>query len=555
MFNRLGIELKQNLPDIEQFESYVFEMEDRLPEIHRLLSSTSADASSAQKVISDAQHLMPTAKQTVNEGLSTIDRTLSFLNQAEKKLNEMSPRIEEDLQKVLNISKEANDFLTKANQMKLDFTELDQAKHRLDQQLTDSLQRIDTIQSDLIWLRDVAQQEAQNSEDPQAQERLDRIQKAIDQTGNIKSLMQEAQANGRNLNGLLEGREQQLHKALTDLQEITGNTTIRLEGFISEYRNEIRPAIISETASAKKTLSNARSILTSIQTAIPEVERLLANTAGNITEGQKMLNEALNQYPYISDKVNRLADRIRTIQGEANIQDIIQLLINNPQAERSFFEEPIVLNETKLFPIKNYGTGMTPFYTVLSIWVGCLLLISLLATDIESDKGLTDRQVYVGKYLTFLSIGMLQTLIVTIGDLFILHVDVHNPGWFVLFGLLISTVFMVIVYTFVSLLGDVGKALAIVMLVLQIAGSGGTYPVVLLPKFFQLINPFLPFTYGVDIMREAVGGIVWQRVFNDVVFLVITWIVVFIAGIFLKKLVNRKTHQLFRKSRESGLFH
>jgi putative membrane protein len=93
------------------------------------------------------------------------------------------------------------------------------------------------------------------------------------------------------------------------------------------------------------------------------------------------------------------------------------------------------------------------------------------------------------------------------------------------------------------------------MLVLQIAGSGGTYPIVLLPRFFQWINPGLPFTYAIDIMREAVGGIVWQRVFTDVTFLLITGIVFLLAGLLLKRAVNQKTHQLLKKSRESGLFH
>ena len=144
---------------------------------------------------------------------------------------------------------------------------------------------------------------------------------------------------------------------------------------------------------------------------------------------------------------------------------------------------------------------MTPFYTVLSIWVGCLLLISLLSTDIHREGQFTSRQIYVGRLFTFGLIGLLQTLIVTIGDILLLGVTVKEPLLFILFGMLISMVFMSIVYTLVSVFGDVGKALAIVMLVLQIAGSGGTYPVMLLPEFFQWINPILPFTHAIDLMR------------------------------------------------------
>ena len=183
---------------------------------------------------------------------------------------------------------------------------------------------------------------------------------------------------------------------------------------------------------------------------------------------------------------------------------------------------------------------MTPFYTVLSIWVGCLLLISLLSTDAESRNDVGPREVYIGKLMTFMSIGLLQTVIITVGDLLILGVQAQSPFLFILFGLFISIIFMLIVYTLVTLFGDVGKAMAIVMLVLQIAGSGGTYPIMLLPSFFQFINPALPFTYAIDLMREAVGGIVWKQATTDITFLLITGTVFILIGFFLKEAINQK---------------
>src|SRR5699024_10324001 len=126
-----------------------------------------------------------------------------------------------------------------------------------------------------------------------------------------------------------------------------------------------------------------------------------------------------------------------------------------------------------------------------------------------------------GRLLTFLTIGLLQTLVVTNGDMFLLGVPVAHPVWFVVCGLLISCVFMTIVYSVVSLFCVVGKSLAIVMLVLLIAGSGGTYPVSLLPIFFHKIIPSLLFTYAVDLMREAVGGFVCHQVYISVTALTI----------------------------------
>ncbi|GGA42944.1 YhgE/Pip domain-containing protein [Psychrobacillus lasiicapitis] len=555
LFNDLGIEIEKDLPDIQNFEDYVFKMEQDLPEIHHLLTGAQKDASSAQKIITQATSMLPRAEQITTEGLSSIERTIDFLTKAQNRLNEVAPQVKNDLEKVSKISKSTNEFLQSVQNVPLDFTELDRVKADLDSKMTSNIQTVDAISKDLNWLKEVSNSSNESSEETNNEEQQTRLDNAIDKTNELKSFLQEAQTNTRTIDTLVKDKEQQFQTTLNDLQQIAQNTSVQLDAFMNEYKNNIEPTVLSEVAKAKKTLGNAKEMLTSIQSTLPEVASTLNSADAHIKEGKTTLDQALAQYPYINDKVNQLADRIRKVQGETNINEIIQLLRNDPQAERSFFEEPIVLNENKLFPIANYGTGMTPFYTVLAIWVGCLLLISLLATDANHERNVSERSVYFGRLFTFSAIGLLQALIVTIGDIVLLGVDVKDSLWFILFGFLISFVFMSIVYTLVSVFGDVGKALAIIMLVLQIAGAGGTYPVVLLPEFFQTINPALPFTYAVDLMREAVGGIVWPRVIRDVSFLLLFSLAFLLFGTFLKEKINRKTKLMLKKSRESGLFH
>ncbi|MER2172733.1 MAG: YhgE/Pip domain-containing protein, partial [Psychrobacillus psychrodurans] len=510
---------------------------------------------SAQKIISQANSMVPRAEQITTEGLSSIEKTIDFLTKAQNRLNELAPVVENDLEKVSEIAQSTNEFIQSVQNVQLDFTELDRVKEDLDNKITYNIQTVDSIEKDLNWLKEVANSSNDSNLEENKVEQQTKLAHAIDRTNELKAFLQEAQTNARTIDTLVKDKEQQMQKTLNDLQKIAQNTSVQLDAFINEYKNTIEPTILSEVAKAKKTLGNAKEMLASIQSTLPEVTRTLNSTDAHIKEGKTTLDQALAQYPYISDKVNQLADRIRKVQGETNISEIIQLLRNDPQAERSFFEEPIVLKENKLFPIANYGTGMTPFYTVLAIWVGCLLLISLLATDTNHESSVSERAVYFGRLFTFSAIGLLQSLIVTIGDIVLLGVDVKDSFWFILFGFLISFVFMSIVYTLVSVFGDIGKAFAIIMLVLQIAGAGGTYPVVLLPEFFQAINPALPFTYAVDIMREAVGGIVWQRAIRDASFLLLFSLAFLIFGTFLKEKINRKTKLMLKKSRESGLFH
>lgn len=547
-FNELGLEIEKDLPDIKRFEEYVFQIEEKLPEIHSLLSSSLSDAENAQKMIDKAQALVPDAKRATGNGLQTINETMKFLNEAENRLNTMEPQIQENLESVQNMAVKINDFVSSVQSTGLNLDQGKEISNQINEQIAGSLQKLETIEIALKQLQETnkEQETSQNQE---------QIKGALKQIALLKQELLTIQENGQKVTAFLSDKQQESDEFITRLQESSAATADRIDTFVKEYNENIRPAIKKEVASANETLKNARNILTDIQSAIPEIEKILANTEGNLGEGEKTLKHLLGEFPYVNEKVNQLADRIREIQGETDINEIIELLQNDPEAEKGFFKEPVQLNKNSLFPIQNYGTGMTPFYTVLSIWVGALLLISVLATGVHHSEDFTGRQIYFGKLLTFLSIGFAQTLIVTLGDIFLLGVDVEEPVWFVLFGLISSLVFILIVYTLVSVFGDVGKAMAIVLLVLQIAGAGGTYPIALLPEFFQTIHPFLPFSYVIDIMREAVGGIVWEKVYRNLLVLMLFGIIALLFGTFLKEPLSRKTKALMKKSKESGLFH
>lgn len=612
IFNDLGIEIAENLPNIEQFEDYIFEVEESLPEINNLLNSTLDDAISAQDVVKKAQGLMPKAEQTIEEGLGTINETTSFLEEAENRLNEMAPEIEADLEKAQSIAAQANEMVTKVQNADIDFSLGKKIKEHMNEKIDEATERIEKAESALQKLKELNDQqidvdidvpqyignedaEADNEKDEndededndegeekedaqdnqideeavksqineqvneklqEAQTRQDeKIDETLDKLANLKADLNEIQENIGDIDAFLDDLENDADNMLGDLQDLTANTSEKIDSFIKEYKENIEPTVLNEIESAKSTLANARGILVEIQGTIPEVEKILASTEENLEEGKGKLESVLGEFPYVNDKVKELANRIRDIQGETDINEIIELLRNDPDAEQGFFSEPVKLKENQLFPIENYGTGMTPFYTVLAIWVGALLLISMLAPDPKNPEQFTATQMYFGRLFTFVTVGIMQTLVVTLGDMFLLGVHIPEPFWFVVFGLLISFVFMSIVYTVVSVFGDVGKSMAIVLLVLQIAGSGGTYPAALLPKFYQTINPYLPFTHAVDLMREAVGGIVWERAINDMIFLTLVGIAFIVLGALLKKPVNKQSNELMRKSRETGLFH
>ncbi|MEN2768152.1 YhgE/Pip domain-containing protein [Ornithinibacillus xuwenensis] len=563
-FNELGIELEENLPDIEKFEDYIFTLEEKLPEIHRILDDSTSDAERAGTLIDQAQAMIPEVEEATETGLQTIDDTTAFLKDAEDRLDEIAPKVEEDLASIQNMLAKTNDFVNSIDATSIDLTDGTQIS-KVSGQIDATLQSIQTIKDALTQLQQSGEQgEPGSGGDPSSNEGSgsesgSSNQETIDNALNeLESMEQNLLTLQEQVNGVqdsLADKQAEVNGILSTMKERTEAVNKQVDAFVIEYKESIEPTIREEVAVAKQTLSDARGILADIQSTIPEVEDMLYRTEANLNDGKDMLQYINNEFPYVNDKVMELANKIRSVQDETDINEIINLLQNDPEAERGFFAEPVVLNENSIFSVPNYGTGMTPFYTILAIWVGGLLLISLLSTEVHDKKDYSGRQVYFGRLLTFILIGVFQTMIVTVGNIVILHVEIMEPFWFILFGLLCSSVFIMIVYTLVSVFGDVGKALAIILLVLQIAGSGGTYPVVLLPEFFQMINPFLPFTYAIDLMREAVGGIVWNRVIHDLIFIIPFGIVALILGGFMKESINKHTDKLKKKSKESGLFH
>ena len=174
-----------------------------------------------------------------------------------------------------------------------------------------------------------------------------------------------------------------------------------------------------------------------------------------------------------------------------------------------YLASPVRMDTQVLYEVREYGSAMAPFYTVLAQWVGALLAAVLLKVRIkhpEQYPGLRPWQSFFGRYGLFLFVGLAQGLIVSLGDLVYVGVQCLHPVRFVLAACLNGVCFTMINYALVFALESIGQALGVIVLVVQVAGSGGTYPVEVLPRVFQKLYPAMPFRYAMDAMRECVAG-------------------------------------------------
>lgn len=325
--------------------------------------------------------------------------------------------------------------------------------------------------------------------------------------------------------------KQELHDANTMLNGHMDEIVHAINKGADLYNNEL-PAVEEKLGLAVNFLQNDWPTIKS------EISSTMAMVDEKLPEVEKALDAAVdlinNDWPSIKAGIHKAADAIRAGENEVDLGEVIKLLKLDATDEADFFKQPVELKSNEIYPIANNGSASTPFYTALCLWVGALLLSSVATTEYHLEKKdkkrFTQRETFVARMLTFLTMAVAQSLIVTLGNMFLLGVDVHNPVYSVFFALLVGLAFMMIVYVLAGLFGNLGKGIAIIILVLSISGGGGNYPIQVSGKFFQFINPLLPFTHAVNLLRESAGGIYWPNAVPQLVILTILFLVFGIVG-------------------------
>lgn len=226
--------------------------------------------------------------------------------------------------------------------------------------------------------------------------------------------------------------------------------------------------------------------------------------------------------------------------------------LNDTQVGDYFFA-PVKLDKHVEFETNSFGSQVAPFYVVLSMWVGGLITCVIISTGSSIGTKYRPHEMYFGKLLIFLIMAILQTTVTMIGA-HILGIEIHNPILYMLSCYFVSMIFMALIYSLISVFGDVGKGIAIILLVFQISGTGGIYPIEIMHKIFAVMSPYLPMTHAITIVREAQLGIIWSNYIPSFIFLLGLGVAIIIVSIILKQRFDKHTKYFDEKLEESNLF-
>ncbi len=342
--------------------------------------------------------------------------------------------------------------------------------------------------------------------------------------------------------------------AAADTLENSGKLPAEIKTNITNLINQskIDSSSVSSAFSGVKTVID--SAVNKSYAALDNVYDVLMNLSGNVPELNSTFDEASDTIgnmkttfqglkDFMDDakkKIDGLSKTIDSITNNSLIENIITPIIENPSALGEFVSSPVTVQRHSIYPVENYGSGMAPFYTTLGFWVGGIILVAVMKTDLTKRelKQLSkpnSTQIFFGRYLIYFFIGQIQAWIISLGDLFFLKIQCDNPVLFVLGCLISSFVYTLIIYSLTITFSVIGKALAVIILVIQIAGSGGTFPIEVLPGPFQHISPYLPFKYGINALRESVAGVDMNSFIQNIGLLLAFVPFALILGIVLRK--------------------
>ena len=345
----------------------------------------------------------------------------------------------------------------------------------------------------------------------------------------------------------------------------------------SQVNPSVLPSPVKEVVEGSVQLANSSSQLAGGSSDLAEGSVQLASSSSKLANGASDVaggaNKVANGASDVADGSNKLAEGALSLAAGSELlsSSAAQALFSaasslsgasNSLAEVTGINEsqvgdyiysPVKLDREEIYPASNYGSSVAAFYIVLSMWVGAVITCVMIKPGTSTGTKYSPLEMYFGKLLLFIIMSLLQAG-ATISGLFILGIDMVEPFLFIFSGILVSMTFMVLMYSLISALGQIGKGIGVILLVLQISGTGGIYPIEIMGDLFQAIYPFMPMTYAINLIRESLLGVVWHNYIPALLILTGISIATIIVAVIIKEKADDASHYFEERLGETGLF-
>ncbi|MEI3281196.1 MAG: YhgE/Pip domain-containing protein [Eubacterium ramulus] len=512
-----------------------------------LLQSFSDMTVSAQNLLNSTTEFMQSAQTQSQESKQTFQKSKDSFSDIDSALDAATDNVETALNATQSVYDEMNQTITKAFETQSQDTET--VASTLDTLAAKVQKIIDSYQS----VRDaVASISDSHSE----------LASAVDA---VVSRMDTSIKAQQELHDKLQNTAQSLRDTTTDiatakkeLQDLFATNGTQIADATNEYQSSMETSLNKLTDALDSSKTKISSLLSQLEKSTDGIYSLTDAADSDLTQIQSVLADSGKLLNDAADKISDTTAKLDEMEQSGDFSELESIISGDRSSISSFLAAPVSLKTHKVYEIANYGSSMAPFYSVLSIWIGGIVLVAMLKVNVSEKctEGLENvklYQVYFGRFITFLIVGLFQSTLIALGDLLYLGIQCEHPFLFLLACWFSSIVFVNIIYTLTVSLGDIGKAVSVILLVVQVAGTGGTFPIEVAPKFFQAVYPLLPFTHSMAALRETVGGMYGMNYWIDLGKLVIFLVISLIVGLVLRKPIIKLNDAFTEKLEETKL--
>lgn len=497
---------------VEEFCADLEELNDNLKEYSTMIDTFRAGNDRLEAAITHVNYEIPVMQKKLDATTASLNQSSQNLSSTRDTLSNFSTNVDtsmstiqtslEDMKKILDQSKLADDTA----QMTKDLNKVARDTNTLNGQVNNLLaalieQRLEGSVSG--GDASTGSGSGNTAATDAAIEALKAMQKELDMMNTV-------------IGSVLESTDEQaaekakvnVNNAMNNLKNVIDSCENSVSNMQGIYKNNLVPQMQKVLTNMSDSLNQVTNLVNTLSSTVQNIGVVMEGVGDAVDGTSESLGQIQGVVDGISQKLTDLTEQLEGASEEEMMDILVRFLGGDPDSLGAYFASPVTMETIAMYPVATYGSAMTPFYSTLAIWVGSTILVALVKVKASPKnlKNVQSYQLYFGRYLLFLLLAQIQAAIIVAGDLWLLKVNIVEPGLFFLAASFTATAFSLLIYSLTLAFGDVGKAVCVIVMVLQIAGSSGTFPIELLPDIYQKIYIFFPFPYAITAMREALAG-------------------------------------------------
>lgn len=378
------------------------------------------------------------------------------------------------------------------------------------------------------------------------------IEKLETENQRHKEILKNLQTGNNSIGNAVNTSVQGLNQIASVIQDGQKN----LQTSRASFEKNVLPSLNQSLDSFAQLSGKVSGVLAGVEPSAEQLKNVTGDLKQTLSDTKTAMASTKAALDDVQKKLNTAITDLGALQSSDIYLSLKELTKKDTGEVAEFMHSPVQLETKSFYRVENYGSAMAPFYTNLAIWVGGIVLIAIFKMEVDKDekiKSFTVTQGYFGRWILYITTGLIQALIICLGDIYLLKIQCKNPAAFVFAGLFASFVYVNLIYALSITFKHIGKALSVILVILQIPGSAGTYPIEMTPAFFQFVHPLLPFTYGINAMREAIAGIYGMHYWKNILCLAVFLPIALGIGLLLRPHLLNLNYLFDRKLAETDL--